>query len=375
MRPSHLRRGLQIFLTILGSVAFLAGASTALLGTVSILGAEGVSGTVDSEMRFYAVWYAAVGLAILRAVPRVGSEGFLLRAVGIVFFAGGCVRALSWATVGRPHGLAITLMFVELALPFVIIPWQAAVASNAARERSPSRSARFYDALYSWKDYDDEAGQIHRLIQEHSPGAATLLDVACGTGRHLKYLERHYDVEGLDADPGMVSAARELLPEAAIHEADMRTFDLGKRFDAVTCLFSSIAYVHSERELTATLKRLAAHVADSGIVLVEAWITPEAWEPDNLHAIFVDREDLKIARISRPRLEDRTSILEPHYLIGTRDEGVEHFTEEHRLLLFTHEEYLDAFEAAGLDVIYDPDGLTRRGLYIGRLRRAQILGD
>jgi len=46
--------------------------------------------------------------------------------------------------------------------------------------------------------------------------------------------------------------------------------------------------------------------------------------------------------------------------------GVSHFSEEHTLGLFTHENYLTAFRAAGLDVSFDSDGLTGRGLYIGR---------
>lgn len=75
-----------------------------------------------------------------------------------------------------------------------------------------AKSARFYDALYSWKDYDGETAHLHELIQERMPGANTLLDVACGPGKHLENLRSHYDVEGLEL--AALAAAGFLLGES-----------------------------------------------------------------------------------------------------------------------------------------------------------------
>ncbi len=58
------------------------------------------------------------------------------------------------------------------------------------------------------------------------------------------------------------------------------------------------------------------------------------------------------------------SSIEFQYLIGT-SKGIDHSVEIHELGLFTHDEYLAAFEAAGLNVTHDPEGLDTRGLYIG----------
>ncbi len=58
------------------------------------------------------------------------------------------------------------------------------------------------------------------------------------------------------------------------------------------------------------------------------------------------------------------SILDVHNLVAT-PEGVQHPTERQDLGLFTHAEYVDAFEAAGLEATHDPEGLIGRGLYVG----------
>ncbi len=231
-----------------------------------------------------------------------------------------------------------------------------------------TKSVAFYDAIYAaaGKDYVNEAQRIHALIQQRrrSPGTS-LLDVACGTGGHLAVLREWYQVAGLDVDPQMLAVARRRCPGVRFHQADMVDFDLRRTFNAVLCLFSSIGYVHTVVRLAQTLRTFARHTAPGGVVLVEPWITPERFEAGHLGAVFVDQPDLKIARMNTSARKDSLSVLHFHYLVAT-PEGISEFTEDHTLGLFTHEEYLGAFRAAGLDVSFDSEGLIGRGLYIGR---------
>jgi SAM-dependent methyltransferase len=227
-----------------------------------------------------------------------------------------------------------------------------------------SRSARLYDAVYaSIRDYPREAAELDRLIQERRPGARTLLDVACGTGAHLEHLTG-YEVEGLDLDPEMLGVARERLPNVPLHEGDVADFDLGKRFDAVVCMFSSIGYVRTEERLRSAVASMARHLEPGGVLVVEPWLSPEAWVDRHVGAVFVDEPELKIARMNVGEREGNLSIFEFEYLVGTPN-GLERFNERHELGLFTVEQYLEAFRAAGLEVDHDPEGPMGRGLYIG----------
>jgi ubiquinone/menaquinone biosynthesis C-methylase UbiE len=85
-------------------------------------------------------------------------------------------------------------------------------------------TAHVYDLLYqaAGKDYAAESNDLHALIQERVPAATSLLDVACGTGGHLEYLRRWYEVVGVDLDPAMLRHGRRRLPGVRLVEGDMR---------------------------------------------------------------------------------------------------------------------------------------------------------
>jgi ubiquinone/menaquinone biosynthesis C-methylase UbiE len=221
-----------------------------------------------------------------------------------------------------------------------------------------------YDLEYSFKDYKGEAATVERIARERTTNATTLLDVACGTGRHLEHLQTSFACEGTDLDDGLLDVARKRIPDVPLQQADMRDFDLGRQFDVVTCLFSAIGFAGGPEGLAATARTFARHLRPGGIALVEPWLTPEVWMQNQPHLLTHEEPELVLARATVSGLRDeRISTTEMHYLVATPD-GVEHFVEYHELYLFTTEEMRSAFEAAGLDVDYDAEGLTGRGLWI-----------
>ena len=93
--------------------------------------------------------------------------------------------------------------------------------------------------------------------------------MGCGTGLHLSHLRERFAAEGLDLSQEMLDLARTRCPGVAFHQGSLIEFDLGKRFDVVTCLFGSIAYALNPADLQRAAKRLSSHVRTGGAVVVE----------------------------------------------------------------------------------------------------------
>ena len=230
-----------------------------------------------------------------------------------------------------------------------------------------SGSEKYYDDIYGsmGKDYAEEADRLHGFIQKYkSTDGVTLLDVACGTGTHAGLLNKNYQVEGVDLNAAMLKVARKKHPEIRFFRADMRTLDLGRQFDVITCLFSAIGYMKTKTELHKAVKTMSRHLLPGGVLLLEPWFTPEQWNVGRISTIHVDKPDIQIVRMSHSGKRGKTSVLGFYYLIGT-SKGIKQIVEHHEFGLFSHEEYLDALRKAGLRATHEREGVDGRGLYIG----------
>lgn len=223
--------------------------------------------------------------------------------------------------------------------------------------------APYYDAIYHWKDYPGEVRLLEAFLRERGVAGGALLDVACGTGKHLAHFGPGFSRQGVELSAEMAGIAQQRLPDVPIHVADMRGFKLEERFDVVTCLFSSIGYMLTPEDLALAVRNMADHLKPGGWLVIEPWFFPHQFSEEYVGGDYFDSENLKIARIARSWCEGPIGVMEMHHLIGTPGK-VESHVEVLRLSLYTDLEYRTAFEAAGLRVEHDAQGLMGRGLYL-----------
>ncbi len=243
-------------------------------------------------------------------------------------------------------------------------------------------SAQVYDAVYAeHHPYAGGAATVLEFVRKagdgRDPKSMSLLDVGCGTGRHLELLAGEFgSVAGLDLSEVQLAAAAERLgPGIPLYHGDMLALGsvLGARpgagrpasFDVMLCLHSSIAYLAGAEELTTAIGEMAGLLAPGGTLIVEPWLRPDAYRSFGVITYFIDRPDLKVARMCLSDREGDVSVLDMHHLVA-RPDGIEHYVEEHRLRMFTEAEFERAFRAAGLGARFDPDGIDTvgRGLWV-----------
>jgi ubiquinone/menaquinone biosynthesis C-methylase UbiE len=148
----------------------------------------------------------------------------------------------------------------------------------------------------------------------HALPVGRALDAACGTGRHSRHLaDRGHDVTGVDASPEMLEVARDRVPNARFLEGDLHALPIDDgEFDVVVC---ALALGHIEL-LTPPVAELARAVRSGGTIVVS-----------DLHPVM--------------------SVAGGQALFESAD-GSLAFVREH---VHLHGEYLDAFAAAGLEVV------------------------
>jgi SAM-dependent methyltransferase len=127
--------------------------------------------------------------------------------------------------------------------------------------------AAFYDL--DLEDYDDDLALYARLADA---GWRRVLELGCGTGRVAASLaEAGLEVTGVDLSPAMLALAGERTAGRAVRlvEADMRTLDLGERFDAVLVPLGGLQHLETTDDLVAALETIASHLADDGLAVID----------------------------------------------------------------------------------------------------------
>lgn len=131
------RRGLQLVLAFLGTVAVVSGLSGMVAGPAVLPGAGPVDATVDSEFRFTNSFWWVAGLLVWWSVPRVERATTVLRMTLGAAFVGGLARLIAVAVSGWPHPVFIGALAIELVIVPLVLWWQARVVRATRSVASP----------------------------------------------------------------------------------------------------------------------------------------------------------------------------------------------------------------------------------------------
>lgn len=129
----------------------------------------------------------------------------------------------------------------------------------------------YYDLMCADIDYPAQSRQVQRLYQLFGNRGKSYLDLACGTGPHLRqFVDAGFSATGVDINLPMLELARQRCPEAQFFQQDMATLELPYQLDLVSCFLYSIHYNQSLTQLQNCIAAVHQKLNPGGIFCFNA---------------------------------------------------------------------------------------------------------
>jgi len=130
----------------------------------------------------------------------------------------------------------------------------------------------FYPLLYNNRDETEANFFLDHLVSHLQPKSnSSMLDLACGRGRHAIYLNKlGFDVTGVDLSSESIREASAFSSNSLhFYEHDMRRLLSTNTYDYVLNLFTSFGYFRRKEENLNVVKNMAATVKPGGTIIID----------------------------------------------------------------------------------------------------------
>lgn len=131
--------------------------------------------------------------------------------------------------------------------------------------------SNYYDLMCADINYQAQSNCIRRLHQIFGNKGVQYLDLACGTGPHIKhFIDYGYQASGLDINQPMLDIAQKRCPDALFSMQDMSNFQTVKQLDLITCFLYSIHYNNDLQTLNACIENVYNRLNSGGVFCFNA---------------------------------------------------------------------------------------------------------
>ena len=220
--------------------------------------------------------------------------------------------------------------------------------------------AKYYDVLYSDKDYEKECNFIEEVFQRYSSiKPIRILDLGCGTGGHLIPLaKRGYELVGIDKSEHMVQIAQKKIQEhglnAKVYVADILDFSFNMEFDACICMFAVINYIVETDDLIKAFRNIRRHLKRDALFIFDTWYGPAVLSiKPSARIKIVEKGGVKVIRTVIPELNTFTHTQKSnYYLVVIKDNIViDEVHEVHTLRYLFPQELIHYLNEADFEVL------------------------
>ncbi len=219
--------------------------------------------------------------------------------------------------------------------------------------------SKAYDLLNEGKPYRDEVAFVQGLfthIAVDSRELTSVLDLGCGSGKHLAEFPSDVRKFGVDQSPGMLAEAMSRgLQNFESATGDICTARLEENFDLVYSLFHVISYQTTDLDLVNFFSTIREHLKVGGIGVVDFWHrAPWDVDPPVTRVTKKNDKNTEVIRISAPKFDLMTGRVEIDMDLFVRDDpkqDFKHLVEHHVMRAYTLLELSQAAQLAGLVIV------------------------
>lgn len=132
--------------------------------------------------------------------------------------------------------------------------------------------SKYYHILYKNRNEEEASFFLDNLLEHLKPTQNSLiLDLACGKGRHSRYLaEKGFEVTGVDLSVESIKAARAFeTRNLSFFTHDMREYFRTNYFDYILNLFTSFGYFDTLYEHQKTINNIAKGIRPNGYFVLD----------------------------------------------------------------------------------------------------------
>lgn len=131
--------------------------------------------------------------------------------------------------------------------------------------------SNYYDLMCADINYREQSDYVRRLHQLFGNQGTDYLDLACGTGPHIRhFIDFGFTANGVDLNQPMLDIAQLRCPEAQFTQQDMCELKTASQLDLISCFLYSIHYNQSIATLTKCIANIHAALKPGGIFCFNA---------------------------------------------------------------------------------------------------------
>lgn len=225
--------------------------------------------------------------------------------------------------------------------------------------------AAFYDLLYKDKNYKAESEYIDTLIDKflnRKKQNIALLDLACGTGRHLQELYRkgYASLSGSDISKSMIDIAKANAAKGNVN-IDFYNYsfqtsnNIKKKVDVVISMFSAVNYITSYEDQCLTLKNVYSLLNNDGLFIFDFWNGNSVTKNYSPTKVLRKKEgNSEIMRISETKLDliNQDATVKFTCMYSKDNLKVSEFEEIHRLHYYYFSEMKNLLTAHRFEILH-----------------------